>query len=272
MCINVNCRTTIAVSDDKWNWICTQGHPNTLSAALCAHCAEKRPATQPNPIVECPNCGTGVQVSSTVGLQRVRSAGTEIQAISKTAYSDGVKEYERLKSTPNEFNCSTCNTRLMCPPAQPWLCQNCNTNNSADSDKCSSCNQQITKEVLCGHCSQVTSIPSTNLMNSVRFYSLETQRTIKGTYASLTNSSTTTTTTTRPSAPPAAVASSSSSSSSEATPASDELTTPPQYDELPPAMQEPVSNTEGEGEGEGAGEADSKKEGGNGGEASAKSI
>jgi hypothetical protein len=58
----------------------------------------------------------------------------------------------------------------MVPPPCVWLCQTvgCGTQNNPDQEKCSACLKPVTPKVLCGVCNSVTSIPASNVANSVR--------------------------------------------------------------------------------------------------------
>lgn len=177
MCTNKECRAVLSVPLQLWAWTCLDGHANPPGVDACATagCSHKRVA---NPVVACPHCATQIKVPSTVAGVKVQTAADATKKAAQDAATTAKDTYTHYTSKPEQFNCLKCNAKLMVPPPQMWMCQTagCGTENPPDIASCTACKQKVKPKVMCGVCNQITDIPESNFMNSVKSTTLSAQK------------------------------------------------------------------------------------------------
>jgi len=169
VCSNNEFKTLLAVPLDLWSWPCKAGHLNAPDLKLCATCQEKR-TSWVGPTVACPNCEAHTVVANTVAQVKLTQAAQQTKDFTKATATAAKKQYEHWVAKPEQFNCVSCNAMLMVPGPSMWQCQTvgCGVSNNPDEERCAACNKPYAPKVLCGVCNQVTSIPASNVANSIR--------------------------------------------------------------------------------------------------------
>lgn len=169
VCSNNDCKTLLAVPLELWSWTCKAGHVNAPDLKACGTCQEKRTSFL-GPTVACPNCEAHTVVANTVAQVKLTQAAQQTKDFTRATATAAKKQYEHWTSKPEQFNCVNCNALLMVPGPTPWQCQtaNCGVTNNPDEPRCAACNKLYAPKVLCGVCNQVTTIPASNVANSIR--------------------------------------------------------------------------------------------------------
>jgi len=169
VCSNNECKTLLAVPLELWQWPCKAGHLNSPDVKVCATCQEKRTSFV-GPTVACPNCESHTVVANSVAQVKLTQAAQQTKDFTKATATAAKKQYEHWVAKPEQFNCMNCNAMLMVPGPSVWQCQTvgCGVSNNPDEERCGACNKPYAPKVLCGVCNQVTSIPASNVANSIR--------------------------------------------------------------------------------------------------------
>lgn len=179
-CYTKECRETLCVPPQLWDWECPDGHPNGGDDSVCTLC-QAPPPKREAPTVVCPKCNATITVHFTAAQAGAVEAARTTQLAAEKAAQKTKEAYKHYTAAPEQFNCAHCNVKLGVPQPREWACTlaGCGVVNPANTTHCSQCKQKNTPRVLCGVCQKPTDIPTTNLSNAMRSTTLSAKSTYK---------------------------------------------------------------------------------------------
>lgn len=107
-----------------------------------------------------------------------KKAATKFVEVTKAAI-------EHAAAPPVQFHCEHCSA-LLAVPVGDWVCQSCTMLNAEAASKCIACTQdKSNQKCLCGVCRNSTSIPTRNIVDSIRTKGREIHQSARKVYFDL---------------------------------------------------------------------------------------
>jgi len=170
------CHTVTVVPANTFAWKCKEGHQNTpLDYTNCSQCPATKSESKKlgiyQPMIVCSNihCAQPISLSETSIGNSLWTAVVTTPYHAQKAANSVVEGTQKLARPPEIFSCRFCNSQLYTPTGA-WTCffDNCNTNNAAGTQKCSSCQVwRYSAGVTCSVCSRSTPVPSSKFVAEV---------------------------------------------------------------------------------------------------------